>query len=233
MPLDRVARAPAPAYQQPPLPPPMPAFPLAPEMPEAPVLRPVDWNRSAREHRSAPAPVAGSAASAPDESPARGRSLTRRASTATANPCIAHDTWSSERSWGSFKETFLDEPGPAFLRLDEENCPICWHAYLENDQTQPVRLPCDSQHVMCLQCVRAWFKDGSASAAANNGCPTCRQVVFKDEWFRTYEMHQAEQDAILEHIQVMRQNSAEIEATVAALWNIVLMRHRDKSHDQV
>lgn len=144
VPLEQIARAPPPA--QPAFAPgPAPPAPPAPPIPPAPVLRLVrahrcaPGDRPARADRPAPAP----AVEEPLER--RGRQLRRHPSTTVASPCIAHGTWSPNRSWDSFEEKFLDQPSPVFLQLDEEDCPICFKAYFEDTQARPVRLPCDSK----------------------------------------------------------------------------------------
>ncbi|KAK4506078.1 hypothetical protein PRZ48_004043 [Zasmidium cellare] len=120
----------------------------------------------------------------------------------TCNPCIARDTWQANRTWRLFVYRFLRHPDAVFLRQGEDECPICFRLYWEDNDMRPVRLPCDSQHVICLFCAIRWFKGGTLLQEAKNKCPSCRQV--------------------------MRQTSAEIEQFVTAMWNAALMRYSDQ-----
>lgn len=179
---------------------------------------------------AAPPPAANGPPQQENRSRIVARLMQRRAGTTIVNPCIDHGTWSSNRSWRSFTRRFLRDPDPVFLKANEQECPICFHYYFENDDIKPVRLPCNSQHVICIWCAINWFKGGTPDEEATNKCPSCRQVLFRNDGLRTYEMHRVEQDQIFQNLQVMRQTSAQIEEAVTAMWNRALMLHSDKTY---
>lgn len=52
---------------------------------------------------------------------------------------------------------------------DKTECPICYSEF-----TDPVKLPCNDNHVYCRECIEHWLND-----ATRNSCPECRHVLFE------------------------------------------------------
>lgn len=80
--------------------------------------------------------------------------------------------------WTAFRRRYLDNPVATRLTEHEQPCPSCYE-HMGVAHAVPVRLPCDGNHVICVECAHQWFSMHKRNGQIQNTCPTCRQPVFE------------------------------------------------------